>query len=67
MGRKMNTLQATSQMNRDTGLICEGYFWKLKALVEVGVRLVYIEDNVQQDGLSSAKSVLNLLGFQENG
>jgi len=39
----------------------------LKNLVEVEVELVCGKDNVQQDGSSLAKSVLNPLGSQEKG
>jgi len=39
----------------------------LKELVEVEVGLAYIGDNVQQDGFSSAKSVLNPLGSWKKG
>ena len=61
MGRNMNALLTANEMNREARFLCKEYFSKLKELVEVEVRLVYVEDNAQQDGFSSTKSILNLL------
>ncbi|KAJ8430473.1 hypothetical protein Cgig2_003055 [Carnegiea gigantea] len=65
MGRKMNALLTASQMNREARLFCEEYFRKLKELVIAELWSVYVEDNVQQDCLSSATSVLNPPRSQE--
>jgi len=59
MGRNMNALLAASQMNREARLLYEEYFSKLKDLIEAEVGSVFVEGDVQQDGMSSAKSVLN--------
>ena len=40
-------------------LLYEEYFSKLKDLIEAEVGSVFVEGDVQQDGMSSAKSVLN--------
>jgi len=62
MGRKRNVLLTAIQMNREVRLPCEEYFSRLKELVEVEAGSVYVEDNAQQDGFSSVKSVLNPCG-----
>ena len=67
MDRKMNALVITSQLNGEARLLCEEYFSKLKELIEVQVGSVYIEGDVEQDGASSAKSVLNPPGCREKG
>ncbi|KAJ8433617.1 hypothetical protein Cgig2_023556 [Carnegiea gigantea] len=43
MGRKMNALLTTSQMNREARLLCEEYFSKFKKLIKVEVESVHIE------------------------
>ena len=45
-------------MNREVRLLCEEYFSKLKELVDVALGSIYVKDNIQQDGLISAKSIL---------
>ena len=67
MGKKVNALLATSQVNREVRLLCEEYFSKLKELIEVQVGSVYIEGDVEQDDVSSAKSVLNPPRCREKG
>jgi len=67
MGKKMNALLTPNQMNTEARLLCDEYFSKLKELVDVEYGSVYGEDNVQQDGLSSAKSVLNPPGSPKKG
>ena len=67
MGRKMNALLTASQMNKEARLLCEEYFSKLQELIEVEVGSVYVEGDVQQDGSSSAKIVLNPPGSREKG
>ncbi|KAJ8439022.1 hypothetical protein Cgig2_028468 [Carnegiea gigantea] len=52
-------------MNREARLFCEEYFSKLNEVIEVKVGSVYMEGDVQQDGSSSTKSVLNPPGSRE--
>ncbi|KAJ8439021.1 hypothetical protein Cgig2_028467 [Carnegiea gigantea] len=52
-------------MNREARLFCEEYFSKLNEVIEVEVGSVYMEGDVQQDGSSSTKSVLNPPGSRE--
>ena len=67
MGRKLNALVIASQMNREARILCEDYFSKLMELIEVEVGSVYVEDDIHQNGSSSAKSVLNPPGSREKG
>jgi len=64
MGRKMNELLTASQMKTDTRVFSKQYFGKLKELVKVRARSVYIEKNVPEDGLSSVESIFNLLEYR---
>ncbi|KAJ8438669.1 hypothetical protein Cgig2_031634 [Carnegiea gigantea] len=67
MGRRLNALVTASQMNREARILCEDYFSKLKELIEVEVWSVYAEDDIHQNGSSSAMSVLNPPGSWEKG
>ncbi|KAJ8438362.1 hypothetical protein Cgig2_015289 [Carnegiea gigantea] len=67
MRRKMNSLIAASQLNKQSRAHCDDYFDKLKQLVKMQVGSIYYEDDGQGKGLDSSKNVLNPLRSRKKG